>query len=147
MAWNEIENLKPISGFDALSPKGVQVSARKMGSRKEGGGTTRYIRIRIGKDLAKAISMVGDHTALRLLLGSGAEAGQIGLTADLQRGKFRAKRAKDGSYALTINAASAEGRFALEFAPFAVLDVQVVRPPNLAPIAMFAASAEMLAAG
>jgi hypothetical protein len=63
---------------------------------------------------------------------------------DNTSGNFRAKRAKDGGYVLTINAASADGLFSLAFAPFAV-EAAVVHARDTPPMAAFRPSAEMLA--
>ena len=68
------------------------------------------------------------------------------LCVDQERGKFKAARKGDGAYSLSINGASAEGLFALEFPAFTVETAEVVRPPNLPPVATFTASPEMLAA-
>lgn len=143
MAWEEIENCKPLP-LDALPPAGIKVRARVMG--KKAGGHSRYISIQIGKDLARKMHLTLALHRLRLLFGTEAEAGQIGLAVDQERGKFAAKRSKQGDYTLTITAAVAEGLFALEFPTFCVIDVAVQCPPNAPKVAVFAASEAMLAA-
>lgn len=69
----------------------------------------------------------------------------IGLSVDAQAGGFRARRAKDGGYVMTINAASAEGLFALDFPAF-VAEASVTHVQNKPPMAVFRASAAMLEA-
>lgn len=81
-----------------------------------------------------------------MLFGTGEDAGKIMVAVDQALGKFTAKRSKKGHYALTINAASAEGLFALEFPAFTVAEVECFHPQGLPPHCVFAASAEMLAA-
>ncbi|WP_340265429.1 hypothetical protein [Sphingobium mellinum] len=58
---------------------------------------------------------------------------------------FRAKKGKDGGYALTINEASADGLFALEFPPFAVTAAMQPNVQGQPPLASFKASEPMLA--
>lgn len=63
-------------------------------------------------------------------------------------GNFAVKRAKSGCYNLTLNAATADGMFALSFPTFTVDTVEAVRPENgQPPRAVFKASAAMLDLG
>lgn len=55
-----------------------------------------------------------------------------------------AKRGKDGGYALTINAASADGLFSLDFAPFAVEEATIIHVRDVPPLAAFRVPPAML---
>ncbi|CAD7335276.1 hypothetical protein FIM10_02050 [Sphingomonadales bacterium 56] len=144
MSWEPISNVKPAAPSAAkVPPMGVSVAARKLSSRL--GKTVRYIKVAIGPQLAKALCMVGDQAGLRLSLGGGKFAGHVALSVDNAADCFRAKRGKDGGYVLTINEASAEGLFALEFPPFATAaDLQPLEKGK-PPLAAFKASEPMLA--
>ena len=145
MPFEDIDCVNPAPvKLDALPPKGVRLRPGKM-TRKGGGDPTRYIRLTIGKDLARAASLTLPVHKLRLLFGTGDDAGKIMVAVDQERGRFSAKRSKAGDYALTINAASAEGLFALEFPVFCVIDVAVDRAPHCPASFTFTASADMLA--
>lgn len=110
-----------------------------------GGGQVRYIQLSIGANLAKAIALTQDAHQLRLLFGTGADAGKIMVSVDNTAGRFRAARGKAGHYTATINAATADGLFALEFPAFTVAGVEAVRPVNgKPPHFVFKASADML---
>lgn len=88
----------------------------------------------------------GDQAAVRLLFGSGGDAGKIAISVDHDTGNFIARRDKVGRWVLTINAASADGLFALDFPAFTVPHVEAVRPENGQPRrAVFKASDAMLA--
>lgn len=101
---------------------------------------------RSGGGLARRLSLTQPEHKLRLLFGSGADAGKVMLSVDNELGKFHARRDKQGRYSLTINAASAEGLFALDFPLFAVPRVEALRPDNgKPPHCCFTASAAMLA--
>lgn len=145
MAFEDIECVKPAAASATKIPDdGVAVTARKMGNRN--GAETRYIRIAIGAKLAKAISLTQPDHRLRLLFGTGSDAGHIQVSVDNAAGKFVAKRSKKGEYALTVNAATAEGLFALAFPAFARSRIEAIRPENgKPPHFVFKASDEMLA--
>ncbi len=83
---------------------------------------------------------------VRLLFGRDADAGMIRVSVDNETGKFAAKRTARGEYVLTVNQATAEGRFALEFAAFTVAPIEAIRPVNgQPPHFVFKASKAMLA--
>lgn len=89
--------------------------------------------------------MVAAEHRLRLLFGTGPDAGKVMVSVDNETGKFLAKRDKQGRYALAINAATAEGLFALEFPTFAVPSIEAIRCDNgKPPHFVFRASKEML---
>jgi len=146
MSWTVIENLSPATSSGiAQPPHGVVVQSRSFTKRGEG-GQVRYIRMVVGPKLASNLVLTGEQTRVQLALGMGANSGKVAISVDASRGTFPAKRAKDGSYVLTINARSAEGLFALAFAPFAA-EAQMLPPErNKPPMACFPASADMLAA-
>lgn len=147
MAFEDIECVNPASAAAAkVPPAGVSVRPRMLGrAPRAGGGHIRYICIRIGAELARGVSLSQPEHRLRLLFGTAEDAGKIRISVDNQGGKFLAKRDKKGNYALTLNAASAEGLFALEFAPFAVERCEPLRPANgQPPHFVFAASKDML---
>ena len=145
MAWESIQAIKPQAPSSAACPDdGVKVMSRSLGTRS--GGVARYISLTIGPKLAKGIALASDQHSLRLLFGTGDDAGKIAVAVDHQEGKFLAKRNKSGAYVTTINAATAAGLFSLTFAPFTVGRCEAIRPSNgQPPRFVFKASAEMLA--
>lgn len=150
MSWESIENVKKTNSSLTVPSDGIRVTACALTTR--GKEPARYIKIVIGADLAKRLAIgvgggkAGDQAALRLLFGSGSDAGRIAISVDHETGNFIAKRDKIGRYALTINAASADGLFALTFPAFSVPHVEAVRPENGQPRrAVFKASDAMLA--
>lgn len=97
--------------------------------------------------LARGISLVQPVAKLRLLFGTGLDAGKVCVSVDQTDGKFVAKRVASGGYFLTINAATAEGLFALEFPAFREEKLEAMRPQNgQPPHFVFHPSAAMLAA-
>lgn len=58
---------------------------------------------------------------------------------------FRAKKGKAGGYMVTINEASADGLFALDFPPFAATAELLPAERGKPPMASFKASEPMLA--
>lgn len=82
---------------------------------------------------------------LRLLFGTGEDAGKVRVSPDQAGGLFTAKRDKRGNYALTINEATAEGLFALDFPAFTEERIEPLRPQNgQPPFFVFHPSAAML---
>lgn len=144
MAFTDIENMKSVLGLEATPPLGLRVRPRKFAAKM---GLRRWIQILVGKDLASKLALTRPEQMVRLLFGSGDDAGTLLLSADQAAGKFQAHRDKQGRYSLKINAATAEGLFALEFTEFSVIEPEVLRAPGCAPSVCFAASAEMLACG
>lgn len=143
MAWDSIDNVKPTAASVPVPDLGVRVSPRTLGVK---GGLVRYLRITLGAGLAKKLSLVAETAGVRLLFGTGADAGKIAISVDATTGNFQAKRDKVGRYALTINAATAAGRFGLDFPAFTVPMVEAVRPENgQPPRAVFKLSPAMLA--
>lgn len=146
MTWEPISNVKPTpAAAEKVPPMGVSVTARALGARS--GKKVRYIKMAIGPQLAKALCMVGEQAGLRLALGSGKVAGHVALTVDNAPDCFRAKKAKDGGYVLTINEASAAGLFSLAFPPFAARAEMQPLERNKPPMASFRAADAMLDGG
>lgn len=145
MAFEEIACVSPAkAGGKKSPPNGVAVTARKLGTRS--GKQIHYIRIEIGAVLARGIALTQDNHRLRLLFGTGSDAGKVQVSVDNAAGKFAAKRTRSGSYVITINAATADGRFALTFDPFTDGPCEPIRPQNgQPPHFVFKASAGMLA--
>lgn len=145
MAFEDIDVINPKKSAPSKVPAdGVLVQARKLGSRS--GKEIQYIRIAIGAKLAKAISLVIEECRVRLAFGTGSDAGLIQVSVDNTTGKFVAKRTAKGDYALTINAATADGLFALSFDTFTRSPVEAIRPENgKPPHFVFKASDSMLA--
>lgn len=111
MGWSRLSNPKPLPS-GALKPGHVRVvssTAAKM---------SRYIRVKIGGDLARKASFSFDSHRCHLLTGGGDEAGQIAVVVDDKDGSFVAKRKTDGRYEITLNSRAAAGIFALEFKQF-----------------------------
>lgn len=146
MSWESIDNVKPTK--DTTPPHGLRISSRGLNVTRGGKprGETRFIKIGIGKDLARKLALTGENVSVRLLFGSAENAGKIKISVDATTGNFNAKRDAAGNYNLTINKASAEGRFALDFPAFSINAVEALRPQNgQPPHCIFKASAEMLA--
>ncbi|WP_232494935.1 hypothetical protein [Novosphingobium kaempferiae] len=146
MAFEIIECVNPPkAGVPKVPPMGVQVSARKLGSRS--GKDVRYIRVQIGAKLAKQVSLASDKQKVILLFGKAEDAGKIRVAVPANGGNFTASRDKAGNYAVTLNAATADGLFALDFPTFAIEKCEALRPTNgQSPHFVFKASGAMLAA-
>ncbi len=145
MAWDSIINVKPTAASVSVPDMGVRIAARALKSRKGGALPTRYIRVTLGAGLSKKLSLLNETTGVRLLFGTGSDAGKIAISVDATTGNFQAKRDKAGRYALTINAATAADRFALDFPAFTVPMVEALRPENgQPPRAVLKLSAAML---
>lgn len=146
MAFEIIECVNPPkAGVPKVPQTGVQVSARKLGSRS--GKDVRYIRLQIGAKLAKSVGLSSDKQKVILLFGSAEDAGKIRVSVPANGGGFTASRDKGGNYAITLNAASADGLFGLDFPTFAIEKCEPLRPTNgQSPHFVFKASDAMLAA-
>lgn len=135
MAFEDIECVNPApQGAGRIPKHGVAVRVHQLGRPvRAGGGYVCYIRLSIGADLARAISLTQPQHQVRLLFGTEADAGKIRVSVDGEAGKFLAKRDKAGNYALSINAGTAEGLFSLGFPRFADERCEAIRPQNGQP--------------
>lgn len=140
MAFEDIERVGSAPPSD-VPDDGVRVSSRAAAAR---GVPVRYIAIQIGGGLATALVLRGEETRVRLQFGTDRDAGKIAISVDVDAGAFVARRDKRGRYKLTINAASAEGLFALNFPAFTVSPVEVVSRQGQCPLGVFVASQPML---
>lgn len=130
MPFETIERVGPAPAAPAVPANGLQVSCRAMKSRsRTDAEPTRWITIRIGADLARAAGYHQASQPVDLAIGTGNDAGKIAVLLN-QRGTFTAKGKPGKNYAITINAASAEGLFALEFESFTRAPIEVIRPEN-----------------
>lgn len=147
MAFEVIENLKKVYKKAACPVAGVKVTARVLKrAEKMGGGESRFIRIMVGAQLARSISLAQPNHNLKLAFGTEADAGKIQVSVDNAQGGFPAKRDKVGNYALTINAQTADGLFALTFPEYLIDRIEAIRPENgKPPHFVFKASDDMLA--
>lgn len=146
MPFETIENLKPVAISSASPADGVQVSARKLAiPPKRGGHLARYIRILVGADLAKKLVWRGESERIDLAFGTDRDAGKIRASINHSGGQFVAKRDKQGRYSITINAATAEGLFALDFPAFSLPSLEPVVAMGTPPALVFKASDAMLA--
>ncbi len=145
MAWETIEKIKPQYSKMACPPDGVAVSTRALAARS--GGLNRYIVIKVGKTLARAARFTQKPQRVRLMFGSGADAGKIAVVIDQQTGTFIAKEQGAGDWLITVSARDAAGLFSLNFPRFEIRAVEAIRPENgQPPMFAFKASPEMLAA-
>lgn len=144
MPFDTIENCKSQAIASVVPPAGVLVQARKL-KRRDGNGYARYIKIQIGKELARKLVLQAEKEPMVLAAGTGRDAGDLRLQVDHGQGDFIAKRDKRGQYSLTINERSAEGLFALEFPAFSRREIEPVHARGEAPALVFAASESMLA--
>jgi hypothetical protein len=146
MAWETIERAKPAYVPQSACPcDGVAVSVRRMGggSRRT---PVRYIVIKVGKALARSARFTQKPQNVRLMFGSGTDAGKVAVVIDQNAGKFVAKEQKNGDWMITMSARDAAGRFSLDFPAFDVKGIEAIRPENgQPPMFTFRASKEMLA--
>lgn len=142
MPFETIENCKPVNMLDAIPSDGVRIGPRRLESR---GTETVYIKLQIGVGLAKKLVLTGEKVALALAFGTGRDAGKIRVSVDVKAGQFVATRDKKGGYSISINKATAEGLFALDFPVFAVPEVEVVHAQGQPPAAIVEVSEQMLA--
>lgn len=144
MAFETIENVAKVAGQIAAFPDGVRVEARAMKMRK-GGGAARYIKVIVGAQLAKKLVWRDEQQRIDLAFGTGRDAGKIRAAVNASAGQFMAKRDRQGRFTFTINAATAEGLFALEFPSFDIPQLDPVHEINTPPALVFKASDAMLA--
>lgn len=149
MAFETIENVgKKTKGSGIPVPvNGVRVAARRMGRpASRGGGTSSFIRLDVGPGLVKKLCWLGNAARVRLLFGTGTDAGKIGMEVDNSAGDFVARRSPKGdNWFLSIGSSAADGLFSLSFDTFVIDDVSVVELMHKPPRALFDASADMLA--
>lgn len=112
MAFAKIDNPKASSASD-LGPNHVRVVVAKAK------GNLPYIRIRIGREVARLCSLTQPEHKVHAHIGSGSDAGKVAISLDDTGGVFKAKRQRAGDYTMTIggNAAHAAG-ISTEFEPF-----------------------------
>ena len=142
MAFDTIAYVGPAKSTVTLPDNGVKVYSRHI-TRKTG-EKVRFINIQIGTGLAKKLAMHRDTHGMQVQLGRDNDAGKIALMLDMAGG-FIARKSKSGTYTLTINALSAQGRFALAFDAFARDNVEVLKMASGAHFCAFLATAGMLA--
>ncbi len=136
MPFEPIENVSSATATPPTPADGIRFTARSM-ARRNGGLPVRYIQLQIGAGLARQLAIVGERTALALAFGSGSDAGRMRLGVDFSGSTFPAKRTRTGNYTLTINAASADGLFALAFHPVTVAGPKVTAVAGKAPWVVF----------
>lgn len=136
MAWDTVTPIKTAAKIaPSVPPMGLVITSRRVNVKRiSTAEPARYIAIRIGAELAKKSAILSDPAFLHIMSGYGTDAGKIKVQVDRGNGHFRASRQKSGGYIVTINAASAEGKFALEFPPMVVREAEVVRPDNGQPV-------------
>lgn len=145
MGFERIENCNAAPSKSRVPAAGVCVQSRACAGRKPGSRLTRYIKIVLGKELANKLVLRGDDVRLAVAFGTERDAGKIMLSVDATAGDFTAKRDKKGNYGLTLNAATADGLFNLEFPTFALDELEPVYRQGTPPALVFACSAEMMA--
>lgn len=140
------EEITPhVEAKHGIPADGIMITARRLMLRNK--SFTQYIKISIGSGLALRLSLKLEQHRVRLLFGTGPDAGKIKLSVDNEAGKFRAKRRKNaGNYIVTLSADTADGLFALDFPAHIIPHVEAIRPENGQPVhCIFKASAAMLA--
>jgi hypothetical protein len=143
MPFETIDNLKAVSAQIGVFPDGVRVQARKMKGNK--GSHYSYIKVTVGPRLAAKLVWRDESQRIDLAFGTGKDAGKIRASVNQSSGQFVAKRDKSGRYVFTINAATAEGLFALDFPTFDIEQIEPVCEMNVPPALVFKASDAMLA--
>lgn len=142
MPFEQIENLAPQKSDKSVPVEGVYVETRSAG---RGETRVRFIRLSIGGGLAKALGFHAETHGVQILFGTGRDTGKLCVSIDNATGQFKAKRSKKGDYSLTLNRATARGRFSTEFPAFAIQRLEAVKPENGGPRNfVFPASPEML---
>ncbi|MBV8973180.1 MAG: hypothetical protein JO290_12915 [Sphingomonadaceae bacterium] len=91
MAWEEIERTTAVPK-PKVPGHGVAVSTRKA-PKGVGPG---YIAIKVGDDLARSAKFGPSPQRVRLMFGTGTDAGKIAVSVDDATGRFVAKRNKRG---------------------------------------------------
>jgi hypothetical protein len=87
MAFETIENVKPSYYIAANTPKhGIAVSTRRAPSSEKASAPHRYIVLKIGADLAKAVRFHAEKQEVRLMFGTGPDAGKVQLAMQLGGG-------------------------------------------------------------
>lgn len=145
MSWTPIDKVSEGRRKRSVPAEGVAVMVQR--TLACGGQEVRYIKISIGTQLATRLGLKDAGHPARLMLGSAADAGMIGVFLD-EDGAFEARRQKGGGYCVTLSARDAEGRFTLDFPRFeiAVCGSRTASPLDGQPAMFkFAASAAMLA--
>lgn len=144
MPFETIDNLAKLASQTAAFPYGIRVESRAVALRN-GGGQARYIKVTVGAQLAKQLVWRAENQRIDLAFGTGRDAGKIRASVNASAGQFMARRDKQGRYAFTINAATANGLFALDFPAFDIERVEPVCERNVPPALVFTASEPMLA--
>ncbi len=111
MSWSRLNNPKPPAA-GALKPTMIRVVSSQAARQ------SRYLRIKIGADLARRGSFTRGEHKCHLLAGSGDEAGQLAVVVDDSGGAFVARRKADGRYEIAVTARAAAGLFSVQFNQF-----------------------------
>lgn len=143
MPFETIDNVSPLAAQITVFPHGVRIQARTL--TRKAGVTVRFIKVTVGALLAKKLVWRDESQRIDLAFGTGKDAGKIRAAVNVSSGQFVAKRDKQGRYNFTINAATADGLFALEFATFDIEHLDPVCEMNTPPALVFKASDSMLA--
>lgn len=83
MPWETIENAKPKYYKPPVAAKGIRVATRAVLHGK------RYIAITIGAELARAVRITQEKQQVRLMFGTGSDAGRVGCAVDVGGGLRR----------------------------------------------------------
>jgi hypothetical protein len=143
MPFEIIENVAKLAAQIKVFPDGVRVEPKVLTTKK---GVTRYIKVTVGAQLAKKLIWRDEKTRIDLAFGTGRDAGKVRASVNLTAGQFIAGRDKQGRYTFTINAATAEGLFSLDFPAFDIDRIDPVSELAKPPALVFKASDEMLEA-
>lgn len=86
MGWETIDNVKPKYTKTDVPAHGIVVGTRSALHGK------RYITIRIGAALAQGVRITRETQAVRLMFGSGIDAGKVGVSVDVGGASLRSAR-------------------------------------------------------
>jgi len=135
MAWEKIENVRPSNAKNVCPSDGITIRPRSINFTDK--KKARWIEITLGKALAEKLVLRLDMQPVAIAIGSGGNAGMVGIQVDGE-GDFLAKRSKTtGQYRVTIPAESAADLFSLDFPGFALPGVGVEHQHNQPPMAVF----------
>jgi hypothetical protein len=126
MAWNLLENKKPLTGGKVDISAGARVRWRKL-KRKHGEGYSEYAYIVVGAKAATALALKSEKHGLSVMFGTGEEAGKLAITVDNEKGGFIAKRTNGGDYSFTMSSETVAGKMKAAFDTIELEKIEIVK--------------------
>lgn len=132
MAWNLLENKKPLTGGKVDISAGARIRWRKL-KRKHGEGYSEYAYVTIGSKAALALALKSEKHGLAVMFGSGEEAGKLAITVDNEKGKFVIKRTNGGDYTFTLSSDTVAGKLKPWFDTIELEKIEIVKTDPAKP--------------